>query len=266
MSYQTIVTVINEHSGSTVTARYATALAADCKARLILYAAHAEGTSEKLLLHTERHLDHLFTVAFEHTIPVTRITEVGSITRLLPKRVLAEGADLVFYPLLPDERYGSTVQQQNVHQLLRTIRADLAIMRIMHMGKPHPRHILVPLGGDISDSEQRISFLAALAKSFHSQITLFHRSVAGKTTIPENIASIRTALRQHHLTVLERCATGQIAKAIALEAISHHNDLIVLGASERNIMRRLFLGNPAGDVMHHPPCNTILFRSAPEKP
>jgi hypothetical protein len=34
-------------------------------------------------------------------------------------------------------------------------------------------------------------------------------------------------------------------------------------ASERGILRRLFIGNPAGYVMHHPPCNTILFRAAP---
>jgi len=266
MSYRSIVAVINEHSGSTVTARYAIALAASCKARLILYAAHAEGTSEAILHHTEQHLDHLFATSLDQGIPVTRITEVGLITRLLPKRVLVEEADLVFYPLLPDERYGATLQQHTVHHLLRSIKADLAILRIMHMGKPHPRHILVPLSGITSDPDQRVAFLAALGKCFHAQVTLFHRSTSHQQRLPEDFITMRTALLHHHLHVLERSANGPIARAIALEAISHHHDLIVVGASERTILKRLFFGNPSGDLMHRPPCNVILFRTASKRP
>jgi nucleotide-binding universal stress UspA family protein len=266
MCYRTIIAVINEHSGSTVTARYALALAASCKARLVLYAAHTENTSEAILHHTERHQEHLFTAALGHDISVTRITEVGLITRLLPKRVLAEEADLVFYPLLPGECYGATLQQQTVHTLLRSIMADLAIMRIMHMGKPHPRHILVPLGGATSDQKQRVAFLTALGTCFHAQITLFHRSANKQPVFPEDFSTMRTALRHHHLHILERSANGPIAKAIALEAISHHHDLIVMGASERTILWRLLFGNPAGDLMRRPPCNVILFRAAPIRP
>ena len=266
MTYRTIVSVINEHSGSTVTASYAIALATATKARLVLYAAHPLGTSENILHHSERHLDHLFAIALEHGITVTRISEIGQTTRLLPKRVLAENADLVFYPLLPNERYGATLQTQNVHQLLRSIKADLAIMRIMHMGKPHPRHILVPLGSGVPDQIRRVSFLTALAQSFHAQITLFHRHDNRADRLPADFVKVRTALKQQQLTVLERTGTGPIAKTIALEAISHHNDLIVLGASERSPLRRLFFGNPSGDLMHAPPCNAILFRAAPALP
>lgn len=263
MSYRTIVSVITEHSGSTVTASYAIALAAATKARLVLYAAHAEGTGEKILRRTEHHLDHLFTLAFDQGIAVTGINEIGPITRLLPKRTLAEGADLVFYPLLPDEQYGATVQTHNVHLLLRTIKADLAVMRIMHMGKPHPRRILVPLSSCVPDRERRASFLATLGRSFHAQLTLFHRHDNRMRLPPKDVAAVRNALQLQHVEVRERSSTGQVAKAIAMEAISHHHDLIVLGASERGMLRRLFFGNPAGDVMHHPPCNVILFRAAP---
>ncbi|WP_346380668.1 universal stress protein, partial [Acidithiobacillus sp.] len=259
MSYRTIVAVITEHSGSTVTASYAIALAAATKARLVLYAAHAEGTGEKVLRRTEHHIDHLFAVAFDHGIAVTAINEIGPITRLLPKRVLAEGADLVFYPLLPNEQYGATVQTHTVHLLLRTVGADLAVMRIMHMGKPHPHRILVPLAGYVADRERRTSFLATLGQSFHAQLTLFHRLDNRKKSPPDDIAAVHNALRLQHLEVLERSSKGQIAKTIAMEAISHHHDLIVMGASERGMLRRLLFGNPAGDVMQHPPCNVIIF-------
>jgi nucleotide-binding universal stress UspA family protein len=263
MSYRTILAVINEHTGSTVAARYAMALAASENCKLVLYSAHGEGGDSTTIRLTEKHLDHLLGEAIVLGIDVKRVTESGSITRLLPHRALAEAVDLLLYPLTPGEHYGSTMQQQTAHHLLRTIRADLAVMRIMHMGKPHPHSIMVPVGGVISDWEQRVRFVAALAKCFHSQVTLFHRPDAGKQDLPDDFFAMRNELRLRHLPVLERSAPGHIARAIALEAVSHHNDLIVLGATERGTLRRIFFGNPAGDVMHAPPCNAILFRPAP---
>lgn len=266
MSYRRILAVISEHTGSTVSARYAVALAAAEGAELVLYSAHAEGQDKSLARQVERHADHLFDEALALDVAVTRISETGSITRLLPHRTQAEEVDLVFYPLLPGESYGAPMQRQAAHHLLRTVRADLALMRIMHMGKPHPHRILAPLGGVISGRERRVKFLAALAKTFHSQVTLFHRADAAGQSLPDDVIMLRNELRLRHLSVLERISTGRVARAIALEAVSHHNDLIVLGASERGALHRLLFGNPAGDVMIHPPCNAILFRPAHPQP
>ncbi len=267
MSYCTILSVINEHTASTVIGRYAISLALACKARLVLYAAHAGEISESTLNHTDRHLDHLVAVAEELEIPVTRIREVGTITRLLPERVQAEKADLVFYPLTPGERYGDHLQRHTVHQLLRTIVPDLAIMRIISMAKPHPRHILVPLGKVVGVMERRLLFISELARGFHAQVTLFHLSAARTNEgMPENITRFRQQLLLKQITVLERSGRGPIGKSITVEAITHHHDLVVLGASERGMLQKLFFGNPAGDLMHQPPCNTILFRAARKLP
>jgi nucleotide-binding universal stress UspA family protein len=266
MSYSKILAVINEHTGSTVAAHYAIMLAASGGSKLVLYCAHDEGSDGQTAQHTERHIDHLFSEALACGIAVTRISETGSIPRLLPHRIQAERADLVFYPLTPGEHYGATLQRHTAHHLLRTIPADLAVMRIIHMGKPHPRHILIPIGSVLSSGEQWVRFVTALAKGFHSQVTLFHRLDIGKREVPDDFVSLRNELRLQHVPVLERSGSGHIARAIALEAVSHHNDLIVVGASERGTLRRLFFGNPAGDVMFQPPCNAILFRPVRQLP
>jgi len=262
MSYRKIFSVVNEQTASTVMTRYAICLAAACKAALVLYAAHEEWRDETLLRHTDRHLDHLFTVAFELGIPVTRITEVGNIRKLLPKRVEAEQADLVFYPLTPDDAHGANLQRQTVEHLQRTIKSDLAFMRAISMAKPHPRHILVPFGKLISDRERRLMFISELARSFHAQVTLFHLLAENETKImPDDIIQFRQQLQQKDVKVLERKGRGHLSKAINVEAITRHNDLIVLGASERGLLQRLLLGDPAAAVMHQPPCNAILFRA-----
>jgi len=261
MSYLKIFSVVNEHTVSTVIARYAVSMAVACKAELVLYAAHGEGSDETILRHTERHLDHLFTEAFELGIHVTRITEIGNIGKLLPKRAQAENADLVFYPLMSYERYGADLQRRTVHQLLRTISPDLAVVRAVGMAKPHPAHILAPLARVVSDKERRLMFIAGLAGSFHARVTLFHLSAERDAKgMPDDITSFAKQLQQQNVTVLERSGRGDIGKSITVEAITRHNDLIVLGASERGLLQRLLFSNPAGDVIHQPPCNTILFR------
>jgi nucleotide-binding universal stress UspA family protein len=262
MSYRRILAVINEHTGSTVAAHYAIMLAASSGSKLVLYCAHDEDSDGSAARHTERHINHLFSEALALDIAVTRISETGPITRLLPDRIQAEVVDLVFYPLTPGERYGAALQRHTAHHLLRTIKSDLAIMRIMHMGKPHPHHILMPVGGVVNGREQWVRFITALANAFHSQVTLFHRLDIGRQAVPDDFIILRNELRKQHLPVLERSGSGHIARAIALEAVSHHNDLIVVGASERGTLQRLFFGNPAGDVMFQPPCNAILFRPA----
>lgn len=263
MSYRTILSVINEHTASTIIGRYAISLAQECGARLVLYAAHPQGSGESHLAATDRHLAHLVAVADELEIPVKRLRAAGQISRLLPALAEAEQADLVFYPLTPDERYGDHLQRHTVHQMLRNIAPDLAVMRIISMARPHPRHILVPLGRVVSVMERRLVFISQLARSFHAQVTLFHLSPAlAKRGLPDSIVRFREELLQRQIRVLERSGSGRIGKAIMVEAITCHHDLIVLGASERGALHKLFFGNPAGDVMHQPPCNTILFRAA----
>jgi len=264
MSYRKIFSVVNEHTASTVVVRYAISLALAVKAELVLYAAHEKSCNETILRNTDRHLDHLAAVASKLDVPVTRISEIGNISTLLPNRMQTEKGDLLFYPLTPYERYGATLQQNTVHHLLRTIGTDLVIMRAVSMAKPHPGNILVPLGKVVSEKERRLFFLSELARSFHAKVTLFHlyaeRDAEG---IPDEITRLREQLQKQGVTVLVRSARGDIGTSITVEAITRHNDLVVLGATGRGILRRLFSGNPADDVMHRSPCNVMLFRAAP---
>jgi nucleotide-binding universal stress UspA family protein len=215
------------------------------------------------LRHLEQHLEQLVTDATALDIPVTRIIEIGTINTLLPKRVQAEKADLAIFPLLPFKRYGAVLARHTVHHLLRTIQSDLAIMRVITMAKPHPGHILMPLGQVLDDKGRRLLFISELARSFHAQVTLYHLTAKREAEgMPDDIVRFGKQLQQAQVTVLERRGRGDIGKAVTVEAITRHHDLIVLGASGRGVLGRLFNGNPAGDIMQQPPCNTILFRPA----
>jgi nucleotide-binding universal stress UspA family protein len=242
-------------------------MAASCGAELVLYAAHTDGTDGTVLLHTARHMDHLFAIASELGIPVNRINEVGSLIALLAKRLESEKADLVFYPLTPYKRYGADRQRQMVHDLLKTISSDLAIVRAVSMARPHPGHILVPLGKSVSDMDSRLMFVSEMAGSFHAQVTLLHLTAEAELrAMPDEITQFGKQLERQQVKVHERLGSGKPGKAITVEAVTRQHDLIVMGASGRGVLRRLLFGSPAGDVMHQPPCNTILFRAALHSP
>jgi nucleotide-binding universal stress UspA family protein len=261
MSYRKIFSVINEHTVSTVIARYALSVATSCRAELVLYVAHSNESNEAIRHETDRHAEHLMTIASALGIAVTRITEIGNIVTLLPKRVHAENADLVFYPLSPYKRYGADQQRHTVRRLMRTIKPDLVVMRAITMAKPHPGRILVPLGKVVSNKERRLMFVAELATSYQAQVTLYHLTATSDVHgMPDDITRFGKQLRGQNITVLERKGVGRLYRAITVEAITHHNDLIVLGASTHGMVRRLFFGDPIGAIMHKPPCNTILFR------
>ena len=260
MSYRRIISVVNEHTTSTVVARHAILLAAACKAELVLYAAPAGSESGAL---TKSHQEHLALVASKLDVPVTLITDDGNMSVLLPRRVRAEQADLVFYPLTPYKRYGTDPQRHAVHTLLRTVSSDLAIMRVVRMAKPHPGQILLPLGMITSDGERRLMFVTALATCCHSKVTLFHvPKKRDSDGTPATLSLFRQQLQLHDVGVSLRSGRGDVGRAITLEAVTRNYDLIVLGVSRRGVLRKLFFGNPAGDVMNQPPCNSILFRSA----
>ncbi len=260
MSYRKIFSVVNEHTTSTVVARHAILLAAACKAELVLYASSA-GSEGSVL--TKSHQEHLALVASKLDVPVTLITDEGNMSSMLPQRVRAEQVDLVFYPLTPYKRQGTDPQRHAIQTLLRTVSSDLAIMRVVRMAKPHPGQILLPLGVIPRDRERRLMFVTALAGCCHSKVTLFHIPTKRDSEgTPATLALFRQQLQLHDVAVSQRSGRGDVGRAITLEAVTRNYDLIVLGVSRRGLLQKLFFGNPAGDVMNQPPCNSILFRSA----
>ena len=260
MSYRKIFSVVNEQTTSAVVARHAIMLAAACKAELVLYAATAGSESSSL---TKSHQEHLALVATKLNVPVTLITDDGDMSMLLPQRARAEQADLVCYPLTPYKQYGTDPQRHMIRTLLRTVSSDLAIMRVVRMAKPHPGQILLPLGMITSDRERRLMFVTALAGCFQSKVTLFHVPTKRDSEgTPATLALFRQQLQLHNVAVYQRSGRGDVGRAITLEAVTRNYDLIVLGVSRRGVLRKLFFGNPAGDIMQQPPCNSILFRSA----
>jgi nucleotide-binding universal stress UspA family protein len=152
---------------------------------------------------------------------------------------------------------------------------SVAMVRVVRMGKIHPKNILVPLRGQITHLEERACFVAKLAQGFDSTVTLFHspgpitsfshgeihlKPAEREKRIPKDIEKFTERLNKYVIPHEKRTGLGSIARAITIEAAHLRNDLIVMGASERSLLRSIISGNPVEDVLRETPCNLIILR------
>ena len=160
-------------------------------------------------------------------------------------------------------------------QLFGRLSCSVAIVRVVRMGGVHPKNILVPLRGRITNLEERAYFTAKLAEGFGSRATLFHlhkpmtsffhgevhlTPFQREQHIPKDVEEFREHLTRYRILHEKKTSGGSVAGAITIEAAHKRNDLIIMGASERSLLRSLVKGNPLEDVMRHTPCNMIVFR------
>ena len=127
----------------------------------------------------------------------------------------------------------------------------------------------------MTDLEGRSCFVANLAMAFHASVTLFHLTSPitdffhGETLLnpaqrekrlPDDIDQFTDCLKKYDIRHEKKTGQGSVSRSITIEAARRRNDLIVMGASERSLLRSITGGNPVEEVLRETPCNLIIFR------
>jgi len=274
--YRKVLAAVNEHLNSEVAARYAMHLARAAGAKLFLYSVRQPGQTEaafelardaaQRLQHRAREIDIDAECLFETGDPVEKIRAI----------VLAEGIDLVFTATRREDvkhriiRGGTTARR-----LLPGLPCSVALVRVVHMGRTHPREILVALKKQIDHIPERSEFTALLAKAFEARVHLFHVTrpvkkffhgemhltpVEWEEKVPPDMSRFISHLDGYGVEHEKRLSPGKAGKSIAIEAASRRRDLIVMGASERGIIDQFLHRTPVEEVLRETPCNLIILK------
>lgn len=273
--YQKILAAVNEHLNSEITARYALSLAAACKAKLYFSFVAERGLSRSDIEAAERAMKRLFLEARDLGIAAESNTETGEFVQRIEATVRQEKINLVFASTRREDAQKRFYAGTQAQRLSLHLPCSVALVRVVHAGKLHPSRILVPLKARIDHIQERAFFTAKIAEAFHSEVWLFHAPAPLKrffhgevhlTTpewenkLPQDVSEFKKGLEKCQIRVSGGFAAAAVGRGIVIEAASWRHDLIILGASRRNLLSSWFKGNPVEDLLRAAPSNLIILK------
>lgn len=273
--YKNILAAVNEHINSEVSARYAINLARACNAKLFLCFIAERYMPVSVIGRAEDAMKRLFIEAEKQGITVEGITETGNVVKEIEKIVNHERINIVFASTRREDVekrfYAGTVARN----LSLRLPCSVALVRVVHMGRAHPKNILVPLKARIDHIKEREYFISKMAEAFHSRVSLFHVTrpitkffhgeihltpAQWEKRLPEDIRKLMEHLSKQGIIHEGKLSPGLTAKNITIEAAAKRHDLIIMGASERSLLSSILRGNPVEDVLRETPCDLIILK------
>jgi len=273
--YTRILSAVNEFLNSEVTARYALQLAKECSAKLYLCFIADKRLSKESFNRAEESLKRLFLLAEEMNIEAEIITETGNPVKKIAEIVKIEKIEIVFAATRREDIKRRFYEGTVSRSLLIKLPCSVAIVRVAHIGKIHPRRILVPLRTGAGAINEKAFFTAKLARAFGSVVFLFH---APKSTtkffhgeihlsnteleenMPQDLILFTEKIEQDKIPYEISFASGRTGKAITIEAFAKRHDLIIMGASRRGLLKSVTKGSPVEEVLRETPCDLIIIK------
>jgi nucleotide-binding universal stress UspA family protein len=273
--YRKILAAVNENVNSEVAGRYAKHLARVAGAKLILCSVREPRQTDRSFELARDAARRLQQQARDAGVEAECRYESGDPAERLRAIVAAEGVDLLFAAMRRRWARKRIVPGKHAGRRLLRLPCSVALVHVVHMGRIHPRDILVPLKEHIEHVPERAEFLALLAKAFEARVHLFHvtrplsRFFHGEThltplqweeRVPPDIARFIGHLEGLGIEHEKRLSPGSTGKSIAIEASSRRRDLIIMGASERGLIDLFLGGDPVKEVLRETTCNLILLK------
>jgi len=277
--YKKILAAVNEHLNSEVSARYALYLAKKENAGIYFCSIAENGLSNKGFRAAEEAVKRLSAHARELGLKTDCILETGSPVEQIKKIVSAENIDIVFAATRREDVKRRFYARTTARQLSLGLPCSVALVRVVHMGRVHPKTILVPLKARIDHIAERAAFTALMANAFAASISLFHSTkpmlkffhgeihltpLEWEAKTPNDVSRFVEQLNRYEVSPEKKLVPGIAGKNITTEATVKRHDLIIMGASERSLLSSLLRGGPVEQVLRDTPCNLIILKPGHE--
>lgn len=273
--YKKILAAVNEHLNSEISARYALKLAKVCKAKLYICFIAEKELPKASFNRAEEVMKRLFIEAENANIQVESITETGDPVEKIAAVVKKENINLVFVSTRREDIQRRFYSGTIARKLSLTLPCSVALVRVVNMGRIHPKKILVPLKGRSGHITELSHFATILAQAFGSSIHIFH--VSKPTTkffhgelhltplelekkLPGDVLHFIEHLDRARVMHEKKLLSGSAGRGITIEANANRHDLIIMGASERGLLSSVVKGNPVEQVLRDTPCDLIILK------
>jgi len=273
--YKKILAAVNEHLNSEVAARYALHLAKEHNAKLYICFVAEKCMSQHNCRSAEDAMKRLFNEAKDLNVQTESIAEMGDPVADIKKIVQHESISIVFAATRREDIKRRFYSGTIARSLSLKLPCSVALVRVVHSGRVHPGKILVPLKARVDHVTERASFVTHMAHAFSSKVMVFHAPkpltkffhgeihltpLEWEKRTSQDITQFIEYLKRHDVRHEGKLLPGRTARNITIEAFAKRHDLIIMGASERNLLTSLLKGNPVEEVLRDTPCDLIILK------
>jgi nucleotide-binding universal stress UspA family protein len=274
--YKRVLATVNEHLNSEVAARYALHFAKRADAMIYFCSVAARSIAEKNFQTAEDAINRLMARATDLAVQADGILSTGEPLEQINKIVTSEKIDLVFAATRHEDVEKRFYARTVARRLSLRLPCSVALVRVVHLGRVHPRNILVPLKARIDHVDERAEFTALMAGAFDARIHILHTSRPVTRLFTEdtlitpvdwngaNLSSDMTRfirqLSRPDLSLEKKLIPGTAGRSITIEAATRRHDMIIMGASERSLLSSFFRGNPVERVLREATCDLIILK------
>ena len=274
--YKRVLATVNEHLNSEFAARYALQFAHQAGARIYFCSVAEKGIGEKVFQLAEDAVRRLSFLAEQLGMQTDCILSTGEPVEQIVKIVANEKIDLVFAATRREDVDARLYARTVSRRLSLKLPCSVALVRVVNLGRAHPRTILVPLKARIDHVDERAFFTGTMADAYNARIHLLHTTAANghlfpKSTqftpvtwkdrdLPADLERFIEQLRRSGLTLEKKLVSGTAGRSITIEAAAKRHDMIIMGASERSLLSSLIRGNPVERVLRETICDLIILK------
>ena len=215
-------------------------------------------------------------IASNRPIDIEGVLLKGDVIKAIDKFVRDNKIDLVIAATRGPHRDRRFFVRSVSSGLMSRLPCSVIGIKVTHPGRSiRPKKVLVPVIGDGYHDQERADIAEALHGTFTSRISVFHVVELAALTIKrldpqkkeqlissaeKRLASFMDELNRRGIEAGRKIVLGRNAREEIISEASHHKyDLIIVGATTRNIVKRVISGNPVEEILRDTPCDVMLL-------
>ena len=266
------------HAG--IAARYSFALAGTFNAKLFVAAIITKEMDEHeekaVAAAVAKVLDEATDLQTNIPIDIEGVLLKGDVISAIERFVRDNKIDLVIASTRGPHRDRRFFVRSVTSGLMSRLSCSVIGIKVTHPGRSiRPKKVLVPVIGDNFHIQERADIAEALHGRFASRISVFHvielAALSIKRLDPQkkerliasaeqSLASFMDELSRRGIDAGRKIVIGRNAREEVISEASHHKyDLIIVGTTTRNIVKRVVSGNPVEEILRDTPCDVMLL-------
>ena len=272
--YNKILAAVDGGFTAESAAKYAILIAEHCDAKLYLIFVITKNLDEKYVTLGRLSVERLVNYARSRGIEADGQIIQGPVVEIIKSIVENHNIDLVISSTRHKDSKSRYFVRSISQKLMRSLSCSMIVIKVTHPGKTlHIQKILVPVMIGSYHAEERaylISKLDSKARIRVLRVEKTSRTSALLTTHDEKLR-LRSMGRELLQPLAKELSNYDIpadmyvdmapnyAEAVLKNAAAGHFDLIIIGATNKDIIRQIVQGNPVEEILRKTSCDVIIW-------